>query len=139
YGGGGEEALTRRVAKWADEVDAEECERVVLKRLRNGINTGVDEDEIVCRKAIAAEEAGDLAEARELWSKLDKYRQEPLKPEPSDKRSYGLLAQARLLTLDEGDQRAKRLGKGATAGGPAQGVRPPPAKRESGAAADRPD
>jgi len=125
YYGDRDDEQTRKIRGWADSVDAEECERLVLKRLRAYINTGgVDKDEQACRDAVEAEEEGNLQTARSIWTTLAKYKEEPQKPEPSDKRSYGLLAQARLDTLDFVEQREKKLEKGVTKNGLAPGYTP---------------
>jgi eukaryotic-like serine/threonine-protein kinase len=118
YYGSRDDEQTDRVRKWADQVDAEECERLVLKRLRNNINVGgVDQVEEACREAIEDEDDGLLLAARGIWAKLAKYKEEPQKPAPSEKRAYGLMAQSRLDMLDFVDQREKKLEKSVTKNG----------------------
>jgi eukaryotic-like serine/threonine-protein kinase len=114
YYGDRDDEQTHRIRKWADQVDTEECERLVLRRLRGDINLGVDQEEDACREAIEAEDAGIFPAARGIWTQLARYREEPQKLEPSEKRSYGLLAQSRLDTLDLVEQREKKLEKSVT-------------------------
>jgi eukaryotic-like serine/threonine-protein kinase len=111
YYGDNRDTKTADIIEWTNNIDREECERLLLKRYRNNINTGVDDDEREARKAIEAEDDGDLKAAREIWSKLIKYKEEAPKPEYSEKRSYGLLAGARLETLESVDKLEKKLEK----------------------------
>jgi eukaryotic-like serine/threonine-protein kinase len=118
YYGDRDDEQTKKIRQWANLVDAEECERLVLKRLRGDINIGgVDQDEDACRDAIEAEDEGNFPAARGIWTKLAKYKEEPLKPDSSEKRSYGLLAQSRLDALDFVEQREKKLEKSVTKNG----------------------
>jgi hypothetical protein len=111
---------TTKIRQWADDIDAKEFERLVLKRRRIGID--VYDYDLESRKAVDAEDAGDVRTAREIWTKLDKYKDEPRKPSPSEKRSCGLLAQNRLITLDEMDKHEQRLEKTVTKDGVVKGV-----------------
>jgi eukaryotic-like serine/threonine-protein kinase len=125
YYGDRDDEQTHKIRRWADAVDAEECERWVLKRMRDNINIGgVDKDEEACRDAIEAEDEGALKTARSIWNTLVKYKDEPRKPEPSEKRSYGLLAQTRLDALDNVEKREKTLEKNVTDKGFATGYEP---------------
>ena len=124
YYGDRDDEQAQKIRKWADVVDAEEAERLLLTRLDNDIFTGVDEDELNCRDGVEAENEGRLKAARDIWMKVAKYKEIPQQPEPSEKRSYGLLALGRLHTLDEVDKREKRLEKGVTVKGFAGGYEP---------------
>jgi serine/threonine-protein kinase len=108
------DSKTADVINWADKIDVAECERWLLNRLRNNRNTGgVDEDEKTARNAVEAEDIGDLKAARELWKKLQHYKDEAIKPEPTsyEQRSFGLLAEHRLKKLDEVEKLDKELTK----------------------------
>jgi serine/threonine-protein kinase len=122
--GDSDDQQTRKMRKWADEVDSEDFERRLLKRLRNGINVGVDDLEQACRNAIEAEEAGNLAAAHDTWAKLAKHKEGQAKPERSDERACGLVAEGRLLTLEVVDKREKKLEKGVTKNDFAKGYTP---------------
>jgi serine/threonine-protein kinase len=124
YYGDRDDDLAHKVRGWADKIDAEECERQVLLRMNLAIKTTVDDQEFECRKAIEAENAGNLKTARTLWLSLVKNKEEPQKPLPSDKRSLGLLAHDRLKLLDKVDEREKKLEKGVTESGFAKGYKP---------------
>jgi eukaryotic-like serine/threonine-protein kinase len=136
YYGDRDDEPSRKIRHWADLVDAQESERWVLKRLRESLNFGgVDKNEQACRDAIEAEDEGNLQAARGIWTPLAKYQEEPQKPQPSEKRSYGLLAQARLATLDYVEQREKKLEKGVTKSGLAAEYTPPNDYEKKAAAA----
>ncbi len=124
YYGDREDEQARQVRTWADQVDAEACEERLLRRLRNNINTGVDDDEQACRDGIAAEEAGDSKAAGDIWLKLAKYKEGVAKAKPSETRSCGLLAETRLRTLEEVDKRERKLEKGVTKTGFAKDFEP---------------
>jgi predicted Ser/Thr protein kinase len=115
YYGNLKDNKTTQIIIWTEEIDREECERLLLRRLRNSINTNVDDDEREARKAVDAEDNGDFKTAREIWNKFVKYKEDAPKPDPSDKHSYALVANARLQTLDKVDKREKELEKVAKA------------------------
>jgi serine/threonine-protein kinase len=125
YYGDVDNETTRKVKKWADEIDCEYTEKHLLKRFEDNVGVGVDQEEKDFRKAVEAERKGDLKEAREFWGKLAaKYKDRPLAPEPSEERSTGLIAQVHLATLDEVDRIDKRLDKGVAASGYVGGYKP---------------
>jgi serine/threonine-protein kinase len=109
YYGDRDDEQAAKIRHWADAVDVEECERLLLRRLRGDINTNVDPEELICREAIEAEDDGKLQEARNSWLQLAKYKDAPQQPDPSEKRSYGLFAYSRLQMLDEVEKREKKL------------------------------
>jgi serine/threonine-protein kinase len=125
YYGDRDDDLTRKVRKWADEIDAEANEKHLLKRMQDKVTVGLDDDEREFRKAVGAENDGDLKVAEETWKKLAaKYKDRPLTPEPTDERATYLVAQARLLTLEEVNQLEQKLRNGVTAKGFAKGYKP---------------
>jgi len=113
YYGDRDDDKTKWVRKKVNEIDVAECERLLLNRLRNSINTGLDDDERAARAAVELEDNADLKKAVDSWAKLLKYKDEPLRPEPSEKRSYGLLAEARIETLKDVERSEDKLEKGA--------------------------
>src|SRR5207247_5723857 len=62
--------------------------------------------------AVEFEDNIELKKAIDGWGKLLKYKDEPLRPEPSEKRAFGLLAEARIETLKDVERREERLEKG---------------------------
>ncbi|HYV35845.1 MAG TPA: serine/threonine-protein kinase [Gemmataceae bacterium] len=120
--GGQDDEPTRNVRKWADDIDADEYERRLLKRI--DFKIPLDEDETQCRRAMDAEDSGELSAARETWAKLAKYKDGPPRPTPSDKRSCGLFALAHLAILDGVDKREKNLQKVVTKNGLTAGFEP---------------
>jgi hypothetical protein len=113
--GGQDDEPTRKVRQWADEIDAEEYERRLLKRIN--VKIQLDKDEAQCQAAMLMEDEGDLAQARATWAVLAKYKEGPPRPTPSDKRSCGLFAENHLVILDDVDTREKALQKVATKNG----------------------
>jgi serine/threonine-protein kinase len=105
------DAMADRIRRWIDEIDINECERQVLKRLNAGINI-MDDEELESQKAIEAEKIGDLKKAKSIWTTLDKLKSEPQAPVPSDKRSLGLLAKLRLSVLEKVDKYDEKLKAG---------------------------
>ena len=124
YYGDRDDEMARQVRSWADEVDATAFEEQLLDRFRNNRNINVDADEQACRDAITAEETGDFGTARQIWTKLAKFKEGQAKAEPSETRPCGLVAEARLQALDEVDKREQKLEKGVTKAGFAKGFEP---------------
>jgi serine/threonine-protein kinase len=104
YYGERDDAQAKEVRSWADRIDGEYADDLLLRRLRKGLEAA-DSDEKRAWLAIEEEDAGKLADARILWGKLLKNKEE----KEAEKRAYGLAAEERLRKLDEVDAREKKV------------------------------
>jgi serine/threonine-protein kinase len=96
---------TEKMRQWANQVDVRDCDQKLVKMLRldkrfsANVNEN-DEGEVLAFKAAKAEEAGDFAKARDLWSDArDKVGTSP----------WGLLAAQRVAQLDDIPKEEDRL------------------------------
>jgi hypothetical protein len=100
--------VAQKMNGWADQVDREQEDRSLVKRVNSGINVNRDADDTVACNALKYENEGKLAEARELWEKLDGFKSEKNR----EKRALGLLAESKLKTISKVDDReASLIGK----------------------------
>jgi serine/threonine-protein kinase len=99
---GAADPQTKQVQDWADRVDLQLRERQLHKRFRNGIPAEGDA-EPEAMNALRAEDNGDLDSALRRWRSLRKYKADP------DQRSWGLLAEKNVRTVQEAEQRYGRI------------------------------
>ncbi len=103
--------LTPTVQGWADQVDREQLEALVLRRMRNKNEVGLDRMEETFRKAVDLEDAGKFVEASKLWRELKASE----KLDGPENRSYGLLAADRLSRLQHVEDQENKLLRKASA------------------------
>jgi serine/threonine-protein kinase len=95
----------KQIEAWADEVDTDQGERVLLNRMR--LNVSPDSpSESAGRTAITQEEAGEFNDARATWQGLVKYESEP---QDSPDRMYALVAKKHLRDLQAAEDRLLKL------------------------------
>ncbi|HZT82282.1 MAG TPA: serine/threonine-protein kinase, partial [Gemmataceae bacterium] len=104
YYGNRQDERTAKMQEWADKVDARIRERQLRNRYRRNLQPE-DEASKAGYAALQAEEAGDLALAKEKWQSLLKYKEfaDP------DRHAWGALADKRLAELAAVDERLRRL------------------------------
>jgi serine/threonine-protein kinase len=95
----------RQIEAWADEVDAEQRETVLLNGIKWNLTAATPAD-AAARTAIGQEEAGEFNDARATWQGLLKYE-----AEPSDQgdRIIALVAKKRLRDLQAAEDRLLKL------------------------------
>jgi serine/threonine-protein kinase len=95
----------KQVQAWADEIDTEQRETTLLKRMKVNVTPDTS-SESAARTAITQEEAGDFNDARATWQGLLKYENEP--SEQGD-RIIALVAKKRLRDLQAAEDRLLKL------------------------------
>ena len=88
---------------WADRIDLEVRELQLHKIMKLG-RPAEDDAERAAFAAVHAEEAGELAQARQHWHALDKY-----KDANADLHAWSLVAEKRLREIQEAEDLGKRL------------------------------
>jgi hypothetical protein len=121
YYGDREDDAAKQIRKWADWIDASEAQRQIEVWAKQGkLDPGEQQE---TGDALKAENAGDLDEARKLWTGLLKFK-EPVGPEFSLKRGLFALADRRLDALANAEKLDKKLEKNVTEKGFNKGYKP---------------
>jgi eukaryotic-like serine/threonine-protein kinase len=121
YYGDREDDAAREIRKWADRIDAAEAQRQIeVWAKQDKLDRGEQQD---TWDAMKAENAGDLEEARKLWSGLLKFK-EPAGPQFSLTRGLFVLADRRLQALTTAETLEKKLQKNVTEKGLNKGYVP---------------
>jgi eukaryotic-like serine/threonine-protein kinase len=108
YYGDRNDGQAGQIRGWTDDIDVAEAKRLIEKRTKGAIDVKLDPEEQDCVAAMAAEDSGDLQEARKLWKSLVRYKSPP-EPQFSMQRGLGVLAERRLDSLNKVDELEKKL------------------------------
>lgn len=92
-----EDEIARQMRQWADDIDFTIRERQMHNRRKQKLKDNDDKLERLANDALDEEDAGNLDEARLLWDKLAKYRND----EDPDRHAWGLVGERYRKNLDD--------------------------------------